>query len=100
MCRLIELVICEINVSSGINLENLWFVTWKDFPGHASNDCSRAHWTPSKDCYVIDLMLEEVHRGKKIDCNSKNQASLGMFMFKEIFLLPHDKDFRRVILEV
>uniref|UniRef100_A0A2N9EVU0 Uncharacterized protein n=1 Tax=Fagus sylvatica TaxID=28930 RepID=A0A2N9EVU0_FAGSY len=43
---------------------NLWSVTWKDFPGHATNDCSRAHWTPSKDCYV--RMLEEVHRGKKM----------------------------------
>ena len=28
-------------------------------------------------------MLEEVHQGKKIDCNSKNQASWGMFMYKQ-----------------
>ena len=38
----------------------------EDYQSHANNDHLRINWTREMDCYFIDLMLEQLHRGNKI----------------------------------
>ncbi|KAG2667698.1 hypothetical protein I3760_15G128000 [Carya illinoinensis] len=69
----------------------------EDIPCNANSEFSRTHWTPSMDRHLIDIMLEEVHKGKKIDFTFKNQACIDMIMlFKERFALHYDKDFLKI----
>lgn len=66
----------------------------EDIQGHANSDFSGTDWTPLMDRYLIDVMLEEVHKGKKIDHSFNNQACMDMFiLFQERFSLQCDKDF-------
>lgn len=46
------------------------------------------------DCYLIEVMLKEVQKGRKVDYTFNNQAEIDMLiLFKETIALQHDKIF-------
>ena len=46
------------------------------------------------DCYLIEVMLKEVQKGRKVDYTFNNQAEIHMLiLFKETIALQHDKIF-------
>lgn len=60
----------------------------------ATNDCLRTVWTPEMDRYFIDLMLEQVSRGNRIDDNlfSKRAWKHMVSMFNVKFRSHYEKD--------
>lgn len=59
----------------------------------ASNDRSRTYWTPTMECYFIDLMLEHMHRGNRTGHTFNKQAWTEMIsMFNAKFTSQYDKD--------
>ncbi|KAJ7978001.1 L10-interacting MYB domain-containing protein [Quillaja saponaria] len=68
----------------------------EDIQDHAIGESQRTDWTPSMDRYLIDLMLEEVHSGNKVEYAINNQAWIDMvMMFNERFAVQLDKDILR-----
>ncbi|XP_057959471.1 uncharacterized protein LOC131151960 isoform X2 [Malania oleifera] len=56
-------------------------------------DRSRTYWTPPMDRYLIDLLLEQVHRGNKLGQTFISQAWVDMVKrFNVKFKSRHDKD--------
>ncbi|KAI8569315.1 hypothetical protein RHMOL_Rhmol02G0269400 [Rhododendron molle] len=59
----------------------------------AGNDRSRTYWTPTMECYFIDLMLEHMHRGNRTGHTFNKQAWTEMIsMFNAKFTSQYDKD--------
>lgn len=54
----------------------------------------RTNWTPEMDRYFIDLMLEQVSQGNKIDDNlfSKRAWKHMMLLFNAKFKFQYEKD--------
>ncbi|KAF8400481.1 hypothetical protein HHK36_013779 [Tetracentron sinense] len=68
----------------------------KDGQAPTNSDRSRTDWTPSMDRYFIDLMLEQVHKGNKIDHTFNKQAWTDMIaLFNAKFGSQHEKDVLR-----
>jgi len=56
-------------------------------------DRTRTYWTPPMDHYLIDLLLEQVHRGNKLGQTFITQAWIDMVTsFNAKFNSHHDKD--------
>ncbi|KAK7830407.1 l10-interacting myb domain-containing protein, partial [Quercus suber] len=56
-------------------------------------DRTRTYWTPPMDRYLIDLLLEQVHRGNKLGQTFITQAWIDMVTsFNAKFNSHHDKD--------
>ncbi|XP_020536605.1 uncharacterized protein LOC105637536 isoform X2 [Jatropha curcas] len=59
----------------------------------ASSDRTRTYWTPPMDRYLIDLLLDQVHRGNKLGQTFISQAWIDMVAsFNVKFQSLHDKD--------
>lgn len=59
----------------------------------SSSDRSRTYWTPTMECYFIDLMLEHMHRGNRTGHTFNKQAWTDMItMFNAKFATQYDKD--------
>lgn len=57
------------------------------------SDRSRTYWTPPMDRYLIDLLLDQVHRGNKLGQTFITQAWADMVVsFNSKFRSHHDKD--------
>ncbi|XVE62974.1 hypothetical protein DITRI_Ditri06bG0162500 [Diplodiscus trichospermus] len=63
---------------------------------HAGNGCSTIEWTPSMDRHLIDLLLEEVHRGNRINGSLDTEIWMDISLsFMENFGLQPDEEFLR-----
>ncbi|XVF57409.1 hypothetical protein PTKIN_Ptkin06aG0203100 [Pterospermum kingtungense] len=63
---------------------------------HASKGCSLIDWTPSMERHLIDLLLEQVHRGNKINGALNTEVWMDMSLsFMESFGLQADEEFLR-----
>lgn len=57
------------------------------------SDRTRTYWTPPMDRYLIDLLLEQVHRGNRLGQTFITQAWIDMVTsFNAKFRSHHDKD--------
>jgi hypothetical protein len=57
------------------------------------SDRTRTYWTPPMDRYLIDLLLEQVHKGNKLGHTFITQAWINMVTsFNAKFRSHHDKD--------
>ncbi|KAK8995390.1 hypothetical protein V6N11_069824 [Hibiscus sabdariffa] len=60
---------------------------------YASNGCSRIDWTPSMERHLIDLLLEQVHRGNKMIGALDTAVWMDMSLsFMESFGLQLDEE--------
>ncbi|KAF2313038.1 hypothetical protein P3X46_019255 [Hevea brasiliensis] len=74
-------------------VENSQIKTGKGSQAPASNDRTRTYWTPPMDRYLIDLLLDQVHRGNKLGQTFISQAWIDMVAsFNVKFQSHHDKD--------
>ncbi|XP_065850849.1 L10-interacting MYB domain-containing protein [Euphorbia lathyris] len=59
----------------------------------ASSDRTRTYWTPPMDRYLIDLLLDQVHKGNKLGQTFISQAWIEMVaLFNIKFQSNHGKD--------
>ena len=57
----------------------------------ASSNRTRTNWTPAMECYFIDLLLDQVHRGNRMGHTLKKQAWTDMLTVQCHFGSPYDK---------
>ncbi|KAL5566117.1 hypothetical protein UlMin_029281 [Ulmus minor] len=58
---------------------------------NSGGDRSRTNWTPAMECYFIDLMLDQVHKGNRMGHTFNKQAWNDMLiMFNANFGSPYD----------
>lgn len=59
----------------------------------SGGDRTRTYWTPPMDRYLVDLLLDQVHRGNKLGQTFIAQAWVDMvILFNTKFGSNHDKD--------
>lgn len=59
----------------------------------SNTDRSRTYWTPPMDRYLIDLLLEQVHKGNKLGQTFLTQGWIEVAkLFNENFGSHHDKE--------
>ncbi|XP_039007618.1 L10-interacting MYB domain-containing protein-like [Hibiscus syriacus] len=64
-----------------------------DRKGNVTSDRTRTFWTPPMDRYLIDLLLDQVHRGNKLGQTFLTQAWVDMVtLFNVKFGSHYDKD--------
>ncbi|EOY11394.1 Uncharacterized protein TCM_026587 isoform 1 [Theobroma cacao] len=85
---------CSMAKSMYLENEDPDLMIGEDTQYHASNGCSRIDWNPSMDRHLIDLLLEQVHRGNRINgaCNSELWMEMAV-SFMETFGLQPDEEF-------
>lgn len=60
---------------------------------HKTNDQTRVSWTTAMERYFIDLMLEQVQKGRRLGHTFNKQAWTEMMtMFNENFGTKYDRD--------
>lgn len=65
----------------------------KEGQNPSGSERSRTYWTPPMDRYLIDLLLDQVHRGNKLGQTFISQAWINMVTsFNVRFNSHHDKD--------
>ena len=57
----------------------------------ASSNRTRTNWTPAIECYFIDLLLDQVHRGNRMGHTLKKKAWTDMLTVQCHFGSPYDK---------
>jgi hypothetical protein len=79
-----------------VTLTNIFFLPVEEGKGSqslGSSDRTRTYWTPPMDRYLIDLLLDQVHRGNKFGQTFISQAWIDMAaLFNVKFQSHHDKD--------
>ncbi|GAV63187.1 Myb_DNA-bind_3 domain-containing protein [Cephalotus follicularis] len=64
---------------------------------HTNSDSSRSDWTPPMDRHLIDLLLEQVHKGSRVDYALNNDVLIDMALsFMERFGVQYEKDLVRI----
>ncbi|KAK9077866.1 hypothetical protein SSX86_006204 [Deinandra increscens subsp. villosa] len=84
----------DIGVKTGVLIfsHSLSFL-FGSFVGGMGSDRSRTHWTPPMDCYLIDLLLDQINRGNRNGQTFMAQAWIDMVKsFNDNFASNHDKD--------
>lgn len=74
-------------------LVSLSFNGGEEGQAHSIAERSRTYWTPPMDRYLIDLLLEQVHKGNKLGLTFISKAWIDMITsFNARFSTSHDKD--------
>ncbi|CAM8961541.1 unnamed protein product [Rhodiola kirilowii] len=77
----------------GVEEDVLGTKSGEEGQAHNNVERSRTYWTPPMDRYLIDLLLEQVHKGNKLGQTFITKAWINMItLFNARFGTSHDKD--------
>ncbi|XP_076936811.1 uncharacterized protein LOC143604117 [Bidens hawaiensis] len=83
----------ESNFGSGVIDKSQSNNLDEDLGSKTGGDRSRTHWTPPMDCYLIELLLDQVNRGNRNGQTFMAQAWINTVKsFNDNFTSNHDKD--------